>query len=165
MISHQELTPLTHSRHPLALRRPHFQYTVVCAYVCLYECVYVCVCVCVCVPYVLLTVYLLHFISDPASLRLPGPVCIPAIRRQLPVTGSASLTSSLLVLPVVHPYIYPRQGASSAITTPSVSSGRCQMRAPLLRGQQRSKLLDLTIASDILARTKPNIYEYSCFSL
>ena len=36
---------------------------------------------CVCVTYVLLTVYILHFISDPNFLRLPVPVCIPAIRR------------------------------------------------------------------------------------
>ena len=41
----------------------------------------VCVCVCVCVTYVLSTFNLLHFISYPDLLRLPIPVCIPAILR------------------------------------------------------------------------------------
>ena len=39
------------------------------------------------------------------------------------------------------------------------------MRAPLLQGLQRRRLLDLTIASDILTCTKPHISEYSYFSL
>ena len=43
--------------------------------------IYVCVCVCVCVTYALTKNYLLHFISDPASLRIPVPIYIPAIHR------------------------------------------------------------------------------------
>ena len=49
--------------------------------VCMYVCVCVCVCVFVCVKYVLSTIYLLHFISDPVFLRIPVPVYIPAIRQ------------------------------------------------------------------------------------
>ena len=54
-----------------------------CVYVCVCVCVcvYIYVCVCVCVTYVLSTVYLLHFISNPNCLRLPIPVCVPDIRR------------------------------------------------------------------------------------
>ena len=43
---HRELTPLTHSRRPLARQRPHLHYTV--AYV--GGCVYIYMCVCVCDP-------------------------------------------------------------------------------------------------------------------
>ena len=54
-LSHRELTPLTESRRPLARRRPHRQYTVVCVCVRAYECVYVCMFVFVYVPNVLST--------------------------------------------------------------------------------------------------------------
>ena len=41
----------------------------------------VCLCVYVCVTYVVSTVYLFHFISDPDFLRLSVPVSVPDIRR------------------------------------------------------------------------------------
>ena len=66
-LSHHNITPLTHSHHPLAHRRPHCHYTVVC--------------VCVCVIYVYSTFILFHIISDAGYLRLPTPLAIPAIRR------------------------------------------------------------------------------------
>ena len=59
---------------------------------------YTLVCVCVCVKYVLLTVYLLHFISNPNILRLPFPFCIPAIPRLRYLPCYTSKTVDLLFL-------------------------------------------------------------------
>ena len=84
---------------------------------------------------------------------------------RLATTVSASLPSPPFVRPVKLPYISPLQGVISDITAPSVNSGCCQMRAPLSRDPRRSRLFDITIASDILASTKPLISDYSLFSL
>ena len=81
------------------------------------------------------------------------------------ITVSFSLTSSYPIIPRYFLEIKPRQGTSSAITAPSVRSGRFRMRAPLSRGPQRSRLLDLNIPSDTLAITNPHISKYSQFSL
>ena len=85
-LSHRELTPLTHSRLPLALWRPHLHrgvcfYIYMCVCVCVCVCMCVCVCVCVCVTYVYSTFYLLHIISDAGELHLPIPFAIPDIRQ------------------------------------------------------------------------------------
>ena len=62
-ISHQELTPISHSRHPLARRKPHCHYTMVC------------------VIYVYLTLNLFHTITIVGYIRLPVPFTIQAICR------------------------------------------------------------------------------------
>ena len=64
-ISHWELTPLKHSRHPLARQIPHRHYTMVC--------------VCVYVTYVYLTLNIFHNITIADYLRLLDPFAIPAI--------------------------------------------------------------------------------------
>ena len=137
----------------------------------------VCMCVCVCVCNIHLIFFICYYFSAPDFLRLPIYLSLLSsqlysdseiyldIRQNPLLPSSAFLPSTRPVRPVLPPKIYPRQGASSGITAPSVISGRFQMRAPFSRGTWRSRLLDLTIASDIRARTKPHISEYSRFSL
>ena len=66
---------------------------------------------------------------------------------------------------VFHPTLYPLHGAINAITAPSNILGHFLMRASLSQGPRRSRLLDLTIASDILALKKTHNSEYSHFIL
>ena len=154
----------------------------VCVCVRVFECVCVCVClcVCVCVCVCMCNILLVVFYATPHYLRRHRTPIIPspslyliyadskislAIHQQLPITIPMSLVLPPHVRPVFLPNIWPRQGAISAIIAPSFSSGCCQMRAPFPRGPRRSRLLDLTIASYILAHTKPHVSEYSRFSL
>ena len=60
---------------------------------------------------------------------------------------------------------YPRHHSSSAITAPFSRLGLYQMNTFLSLAPRWRTVLDLTIASDIQALTKPHISKYSCFSL
>ena len=66
-LSHQHLTPIAHSHHTLALRRPHRHYSVVCVFVC--------------VTYVLSTLNLFHTIPIVDYICLSDPFIISAIRQ------------------------------------------------------------------------------------
>ena len=102
-LSYRELTPLGHSRLSLARQRPHIHRGV---------CVCVCVCVraCVCVTYVLSTVYIPHFISDPKFLRLSVPFCNPDISRLQSLTCYMPTTvNPLFLIPNVVPSRPPRR--------------------------------------------------------
>ena len=101
---HQDITPLAHSRRPLARRRPHHHYNVVC----------VCVCVCVCVIYVYSTLNIFHTIPVVEYLRLPDPLLSQLyahsdvsldLRQQLSITLYKSLTSSTPAFPLKIPSI------------------------------------------------------------
>ena len=143
----------------------------VCVCVCVY--IYVCVCVCVYVTYILSSFYATtsplptsSVFASPSISQLYADFNVALAIHQYPsIPFPTSLASPRHVRPVISPLIYPHLGASNAITPPSVRSGHCRMRAPLSQGLQRSRMLDLTIASDILAHTKPHFSEYSRFSL
>ena len=62
-------------------------------------------------------------------------------------------------------FFYPRQGASSAITAPSDSSGLWHICSSFSWWTCRSRVLYSTTAIDILAYTKPHISQYSLFRL
>ena len=90
-LSYQELTPLAHSRRPLALRMPHVDRGV-------------------CVTNFLLSFYATPPIPTPSVFPPPSvpqlyadSVLSLAIRRQPLASCPASLTSSLVVCPVVSP--------------------------------------------------------------
>ena len=79
-----------------------------------------------------------------------------------PVYPSAASSSQLLI-PVA---LYPLHGTISVITALYAISGLWRIYAPfstVVPGLRR--VLDLMTASDILALTKPHIYEYSRFRL
>ena len=97
-LSHQKLTPLAHSLLPLAFRRPHLKYTMVC----------VCVCVCVCVIYVYLTLTIFYTFTVLDYFRLPDPLLFQlyadsdvsfALRQLLACTESFYLYFSYSVIP------------------------------------------------------------------
>ena len=84
----------------------------------------------------------------------------------------ASITPISFILSVLLPThcshshtVYPWHGIISSITAPSASSDRWRINAALFQVPQRIRMLDLTFANGILATTKLQISEYSCFFL
>ena len=132
-------------------------------------CVWVCVCVYVC------NICLIKFISFPISshITLSPSLSLPFYYPSYIMTPPLALLYTSKY--PTHPHLNPptmsvtpllnTYGAISAITVASFSSGLCQICTSLSQGPRRSRMVDLTISSDITAFKMSHIYEYYCFSL
>ena len=146
----------------------------VCVCVCVCDCLCVCVCVFVCnirlfdlksIPY-----YSYHRIY-PFSWTFHYPRYMPTLMSPLLyadyLTSSRNSTWPRLI--PFFPELLPRFNPAKAREVPSPTHMSDQVAVGfallLLEGLERSRLLDLTIASDILALTNPHISEYSRFRL
>ena len=124
-------------------------------------------CVCVC------NIYLIAFILSCTIPRLT--VLLPfstslfrlyyTLTPILPLLYTDFYPSCIYACYSRNPALYPEHCASSAITSPSFSFSHWQIHKSLSQGLWRSRLLDLTIGSDILARTKSQNVDYSHFIL
>ena len=138
---------------------------------CVYVCMCVCVCVCACVIYVLLNLTIFHTIPVVDFLCISDPFAIPATRRLrcLHCYTPTNIHHHVRLLDFVlsrHPQVSRR-----SLNPPRRE--QCHHR-PIRQLRSlpdahpfflRSRLCDLTIASDILALTNPQFSEYSHFRL
>ena len=133
-----------------------------------------CLCVCVYVCNIHLIFFLCYYFSAPNFLRLPSPVCPPSytlIPKNpllyddiLNYPRPLSFRPSVISVPFFPIFSHARARVVASLLHPSsLVAAECAPKLSL--GLRRSRLFDLTIASDILARTKPHISEYSRFSL